>query len=122
MLSINCPELCTNPERPPHGRAGGNPTPSRRESGPEPTEIRPRADRNPAPTPIPSPPLNTYLTHFPFGSDAAHPPLTPIRKSTPNGKFISGKLSLVAQRCSTSLSMPSRTTENAPALSTASAS
>ena len=62
------------PSAPPHGRAGGNPAPSRRESGPEPTEIPPRADRNPAPTPIPSPPLNTYLTLFPFGSDAAHPP------------------------------------------------
>ena len=45
-------------------RADGNPAPSRRKSGPEPTEIRPRADGNPAPTPIPSPPLKilTLLT------------------------------------------------------------
>ena len=67
MLSINCPELCTNPERPPHGRAGGNPAPSRRESGPEPTEILPRF-RSPPPL------LKTYLTHFPFGSEASLPP------------------------------------------------
>ena len=67
-------------------RADGNPAPSRRKSGPEPTEIRPRADGNPTPSrrkscpdPDPLPPFkNTYLTHFPFGSDAARPPLTPI--------------------------------------------
>ena len=66
-------------------RADGNPAPSRRKSGPEPTEIRPRADGNPTPSrrkscPDPDPLLpfkNTYLTHFPFGSDAARPP-TPI--------------------------------------------
>ena len=42
--------------RAPPSRARG------RESGPEPTGIRPRADRNPAPTPIPSPPFK-YLPY-----------------------------------------------------------
>ncbi len=68
-------------------RGHGNPAPSRRESGPEPTEIRHRADGNPTPSrrkscpdPDPRPPFkNTYLTHFPFGSDAPRPPLTPIK-------------------------------------------
>ena len=68
-------------------RGHGNPAPSRRESGPEPTEIRPRTDGNPTPSrrkscpdPDPLPPFkNTYLTHFPFGSDATRPPLTPIK-------------------------------------------
>ena len=76
-------------------RADGNPAPSRRKSGPEPTEIRPRADGNPTPSrrkscpdPDPLPPFkNTYLTHFPFGSDAARPPLTPISKSFTRSRF-----------------------------------
>ena len=48
-------------------RADGNPAPSRRKSGPEPTEILPRF-RSPPPL------LKTYLTHFPFGSEASLPP------------------------------------------------
>ena len=63
-------------ERPAHGRAGGNPAPSRRESGPEPTEIlsRPRSP----------PPLKYVPYSIPFGSDAAHTPLTPT-KTTKRG-------------------------------------
>ena len=74
-------------------RAHGRSAPGPRESGPEPTGIRPRADGNPAPSrrkscpdPDPLPPFkNTYLTHFPFGSDAPRPPLTPtgFRKPLP---------------------------------------
>ncbi len=64
---------------------GSAPLPGARALGPGATGIRPRADGNPTPSrrkscpdPDPLPPFkNTYLTHFPFGSDAARPPLTP---------------------------------------------
>ena len=65
------------PERPPHGRAGGNPAPSRRESGPEPTELLPR--------PRPPSPLFLNLPYsLPVRAGAAHPPPRTQNSKTPH--------------------------------------
>ena len=66
------------------GKSGSRAPPSRargRESGPEPTGIRPRADRNPAPIPIPSPPFKNLPYSLPVRVGGKPHPLTPLSQT-----------------------------------------